>query len=372
LNTFTFFVRPDQRLRSFTSMDAKGKSYLDKLYTNPVFCVRYKGIRQGNTTFSAIGPTGVHWPLQLHTFFKMRTYTKFDRLMGVYAQRSYLPLPWLDFQITDRFYKREVKKPILKQGDKIRQSHSLWTIGLEPRLETDPEDEPTDEDPDIWVDSYLTCAEDECFVYVRDARRIANIKPLKLSWPKRCEKGADEGALLGDGSLSGPLGNCGRFVMGDSASHVSTVANVEEPGQPLRPRFPGWMFKVKQSTPLQPIMDRVSAEVKSQLYESETVDNSTPVAFRCVIVSNSLGNERFGQEVVDGADSPVVATAKVVMYGSTVTTDTLPPSASLPLHILELQDLIEEASSSAQEVEEDEDIMQLFEDEEEEEEEEED
>ena len=169
----TFVALPERRVRAFTACDNVGRSALDELYGNPVFCVRYRGIRQGSTVFPASGapgPVNPHmaaattgcWPLQLNTYFKMRTYTKFERLMGVYAGRSHLPLPWLAFHVTDRLYgvpphlcdshaaaeaaARAARRaarggsvatnngrfPLLPYGSQIMSKHSLWTVGIEP------------------------------------------------------------------------------------------------------------------------------------------------------------------------------------------------------------------------------------------------
>ena len=166
----TFVAMPERRIRAFTACDVVGRAALDELYGNPVFCVRYRGIRRGGTLFPAGDSAGQPgwarsagvatgaWPLQLHTYFKMRTYTKFERLMSVYAGRSHLPLPWLSFEVTDRLYGQPStssanasssssseagaviegtnngRLPLLPPGGQIMAGHSLWTIGIEPGL----------------------------------------------------------------------------------------------------------------------------------------------------------------------------------------------------------------------------------------------
>jgi len=177
----TFVAMPERRIRAFTACDVVGRAALDELYGNPVFCVRYRGIRRGGTLFPAGDSAGQPgwarssgvatgaWPLQLHTYFKMRTYTKFERLMSVYAGRSHLPLPWLSFEVTDRLYGQPTttnntsgsssssasgfssssseagsaviegtnngRLPLLPPGGQIMAGHSLWTIGIEPGLD---------------------------------------------------------------------------------------------------------------------------------------------------------------------------------------------------------------------------------------------
>jgi len=185
----TFVARPERRRRAFSACDGLGRSSLDALYGHPVFCVRYRGIRQGHVLYPASDasalsvPRGIKtmpsnstvatragrcasaatgcWPLQLHTYFKMRTYTKFERLMGVYAGRSHLPLQWLDFEVTDRLYGRidpsddtlvtnNGRPPLLPQGGKILPSHSLWTLGIEPGTggRTEEDDADIDNNPE--------------------------------------------------------------------------------------------------------------------------------------------------------------------------------------------------------------------------------
>jgi len=383
----TFVAHPERRVRAYTACDNRGRQALDALFGNPVFCVRYRGIRQGNALYPASGPgrpraavdCTAAWPLQLHTYFKMRTYTKFERLMGVYAGRSHLPLPWLRFEVADRLYgkptnlaktaqgaaeaaaaaaaaavahkraEEEAKRraltspgapplsrgprlkgtnngclPLLARGGRIKPSHSLWTIGIEPgdgglpfagepagpgggadnaaesdELEQDVAAEqaavqgggpagPAAAAPapvltlaeeqleDVWVDSYLTCAEDECFVCVRDKRG----DPRQLAAGIKCAAqyaaaSFDEGEASamrtvgempgGDqyviGGETGVLGPPGRYSTVDGGLDLPFATRDEDPGQPVRPQHFGWLFKMKQGARLGPLLDRVMLEI---------------------------------------------------------------------------------------------------------------
>ena len=380
-NLATFMARPERRLRSHTASDTRGRQILDSLYGNPVFCVRYRGIRQGNILHASTGPersraasiaTGV-WPLQLHTYFKMRTYTRFERLMGVYAERSHLPLRWLNFEITDKLHGMPVdpktgitlpnatlptihameplptnngRMPLLGYGHGISASHSLWTIGVEPgdggmnqaritestaslnfssssntstTSESVPEaplgdhesstrnedlnaddgniglptqqttydnfeapaydeeeheeeeeeqqqqqqeegqrdDENNDEEDtpsslqDVWVDSYLTCSTDECYVCVRDMR--SNRSPSAIP----------EFMRGNDARRCSSYPECGYF--GGDSNNLPFATNEADPGQPVRPPHTGWLFKVKANAPLDPIFQRVCCDITGSL-----------------------------------------------------------------------------------------------------------
>jgi hypothetical protein len=402
-----FMAQPERRMRAYTASDNQGRVALDGLYGNPVFCVRYRGIRRGKTLFSTSTPRGdegsgwnhgprnhaetggiENWPLQLHTYFKMRTYTKFERLMGVYAGRSHLPLPWLTFEITDRLYgissdaasgsggggsssishlelpeavtskiTNNGRKPLLPYGGRIRPSHSLWTLGIEPgdggldnakseeaRMEDEAEEDVVEEEAgevdmeaaapvadaapaqttaqlmatiaqlqaqaaeltqivaaaaaaeeeaeeaeveeeeeedeeeegppavaeDVWVDSYLTCAEDEVFVCVRDKRDgcedLERTPPAVL--PRFGGNGLEhgamsaEGALIGDNvTLTGPFAAAGRFGAGDAGADLPSQTRSDDPGQPVRPPHPGWLFRMKVTDPIYPALRRVLNEI---------------------------------------------------------------------------------------------------------------
>lgn len=119
-----FVHTPARRRRAFTATDSAGRHFLDK-FAFPIFAVRHRGLRWGDQVYTcpalavaeadanhqppphqlrlASAVNGV-WELQPQVFFKMRTYTRFERLKAVYADRARVPLPWLHFQVADRLY----------------------------------------------------------------------------------------------------------------------------------------------------------------------------------------------------------------------------------------------------------------------------
>jgi hypothetical protein len=401
-NLAIFMSRPERRLRSHTASDTRGRQILDTLYKNPVFCVRYRGIRQGNILHASSGPertraaaiaTGV-WPLQLHTYFKMRTYTRFERLMGVYANRSHLPLPWLTFEVTDKLYGMPVdprtgvtlapaslpaansktlttnngRLPLIPYGHGISSSHSLWTVGVEPgdgginaahsneaetqqqqedgpgtaapaappsptppaehaaggdggggdqagdnndatganqnqhaaaapaqqgvdngdaddavneaagAVEEEEEEEEEEEDDaapsslqDVWVDSYLTCAADECFVCVRDKRSNRDLSAVSERW-RILDPNDDLRTAYG-------------YFGGDS--NLPFITNESDPGQPVRPPHAGWLFRVKANEPLEPIFRCIQRDLVGGTL-AEGIFPVTSAAIHQATVGNSL------------------------------------------------------------------------------------
>ena len=116
---------------------------------------------------------------------------------------------------------------------------------------------------DVWVDSYLCCKEDEVFFCVRDRRSVAG--ELNSRAPRLSRMGAvdGEGALMGDDTDSGASGHSGRFAAGDQGSDLPSATNDADPGQPARPPYRGWLFKVKAVAPLGPLLARIRAELIS-------------------------------------------------------------------------------------------------------------
>ena len=112
------------------------------------------------------------------------------------------------------------------------------------------------------MDSDLCCDADEVFVCVRDRRTTAEEPPAFPRILGRCGEDEDEGALFGDGSPGGCRGMVGRFAAGDSGSDMLSVTNDANPGEPVRPPYRGWLFKVPQTALLQGIVDRIRSELQ--------------------------------------------------------------------------------------------------------------
>lgn len=396
-----FTAHPERRIRAYTACESLGRLILERLYGSLVFCVRYRGIRRGRKLFpasvselgDACGGVG-NWPLQLHTYFKMRASTTFERLMLVYAERSHLPPPWLTFEIADRLYgalssgragrngaatsstsTNDGCQPLLPHGGRIRPRHSLWTLGMESRdgdlagrseeggAQSDEASDPEgDSAQDIWVDSYLTCAEDECFVCVRDRRNGCEDPehtPAALlpRFNRNCLEGTvmgTRGALTGfDRRVSGPYGAAGRFEANDDNSDLPSLTRHDDPGQPVRPPFPGWLFRLKVTQPLTPTLCRVLGELNCVASMGKTDENVNPL----VLPSNSLrfvavappavcgGRSREEQRVpfeLWRTDTAVEATTRAVL-GATGDRPLAAEAVSkrvamLPVHVIELHD----------------------------------
>ena len=327
----------------------------------------------------------------------MRTYTRFERLMGVYANRSHVPLPWITFEVTDKLYGMPVdpktgttltsaarptlvmkevittnngRPPLIPVGRGISPSHSLWTIGVEPGdggtemlqlvnddqhnedtqrqggegsagehdvqhafpnpamsengytehtsagdgyahgstgavvhdhhvgaatappeginegegdastdagiAEDDGYREEEDATPnslqDVWVDSYLSCAADECFVCVRDKRSTRGEAALSGAW-----RAVDV--------ANGGHGEYGYFG-GDS--NLPCITDENDPGQPVRPPHAGWLFRVKADAPLEPVIRCIHGDLTG----GTLAEGTYPVTCAAIHLADTEGNSK--------------------------------------------------------------------------------
>lgn len=147
-NCISAFSRdPEKRKRSYTACDEVGRKYLKGREPRSVgLClphvglrVHFTGIRQGQgqnvqTILEENKPESVFF-LTLGIRFK----TVFMNFFRV----KHMPLEWTVFEY---------------MGRRLDEEHSLWTLGVVDKF--------------LRVDAYLTCAEDERFVRVRDFREV--------------------------------------------------------------------------------------------------------------------------------------------------------------------------------------------------------
>ena len=202
-----FVCQPERRRRALTACDQPGKDLMDSAIGSVEFCVRFVGFRRGQEVVYPSEKTILVLP---PSWFRMRPYNTFKRLVKTYSEVSHLPLEWISFEISGKAYEKEFP-PDLPRGELIKLNHSPWSIGVESM------------DTDCFVETHLTCDADETFVCVRDKRTIKGTSPR---W--------DHG--FGDGSLGGAQGKCARC-----------------------PR--GWLFKIKATDPLETLLNRVRFDV---------------------------------------------------------------------------------------------------------------
>eukprot|EP00615_Pteridomonas_danica_P002819 CAMPEP_0114338312 /NCGR_PEP_ID=MMETSP0101-20121206/6954_1 /TAXON_ID=38822 ORGANISM="Pteridomonas danica, Strain PT" /NCGR_SAMPLE_ID=MMETSP0101 /ASSEMBLY_ACC=CAM_ASM_000211 /LENGTH=282 /DNA_ID=CAMNT_0001470855 /DNA_START=972 /DNA_END=1820 /DNA_ORIENTATION=+ len=234
--------------------------------------------------------------------------------------------------------------PFLARGHLINPSHSLWTIGMEPKpdaLQMDIDNKTEGDDSDVWINSYLNCKVDECFVYVRDVRSIAETPPLNSSKkPLRINEG-HEGALLGNGNeCGGAYGQCGRFVSGDTGTEFDSFTDPNAPGLPVRPTCPGWLFKLKQTDVLDPILKRVKEEIQNQRYyddeDEEEIDEFSFMAMSMPPPSQTSNGGSFVRRYakVQGTDNILEATCRATHGNIT----RLSSFYNTPIHVIDVCD----------------------------------
>ena len=298
-NFYNFLAYPEKRLLSYTSCDTNGKELLNELYEHPVFAVHYKGIRRGNSYFSTdIKSYHVNklfiWPIQLLTYFKMKSYTTFDKLIDKYAERAFIPVSWLKFEISDRIYNNLIKEKPIQTKKIIESKNSLFTLGMESIINKNnnenKENEIIDIMNDVCIDVHLTCKNNEFFLSVNDYRKI-----------KFYEDNSNE--------------NFGFFDFDNCDYQFSSEADHEDLGLPLNPKYSGWLFKTKNIK-----LNEIFNKIYKSIYGLEYDENFQLLHFKCNKKSLNLDD-------------------KILNSISKVTNESLESFNKLPIHCIELHDI---------------------------------